>query len=318
MNNLVCNLLVIFAAGLISIHSQPNQDQEEYLEDLLGVQKKIQSLLPMLKQSVVAIESVDGAGSGVIVTEDGLVLTAAHVIGERGKEMTVILSDGQRVNAISKGGSEISDAGMIQLEGNLKWPFAEMADSSKALANEWCIALGHPNGYDPKRGMVLRTGKILSTKDETIRTNCRLLGGDSGGPLFNLEGKIVGIHSRISRSPDDNFHITIESYISNWEYFLSEEILTFNKLQGGGFLGVACEKSENGLRVLSVVPQSAAEMAGITPMDELLRLDSIPLDTREKLTILVSSKQPDDTISLEILREGKEKKIKVSLGKRSQ
>ena len=109
MNNLVCNLFVIFAAGLISIHSQPNQDQEEYLEDLLGVQKKIQSLLPMLKQSVVAIESVDGAGSGVIVTEDGLVLTAAHVIGERGKEMTVILSDGQRVNAISKGGSEISE-----------------------------------------------------------------------------------------------------------------------------------------------------------------------------------------------------------------
>lgn len=317
MYNLVCKLLIVFAVSLISINSQPNQEQIDYLKHLLGVQKKIQSLLPTLKQSVVSIESIDGAGSGVIVSEDGLVLTAAHVIGERGKEMTVILSDGQRVNAISKGGSELSDAGMIQLEGNLKWKFAEIPEHGNTKANEWCFALGHPNGYDPKRGMVLRVGKILSTKDETIRTNCRLLGGDSGGPLFNLDGKIIGIHSRISRSPDDNFHITIESYKSNWEYFLSQEILTFSKLQRGGFLGVSCEKSSNGLRVLSVDPESAAEMAGITPMDELLRLDSIPLDTREKLTILVSSKQPDDTISLDILREGKEKKVQVLLGKRN-
>ena len=85
------------------------------IEDLVAIQERLRYLLPQTKAALVSIEAMDGAGSGVIVSEDGLVLTAAHVIGTTGKKMFVRLPDGKRAPAVSLGGSEISDAGMLQI-----------------------------------------------------------------------------------------------------------------------------------------------------------------------------------------------------------
>ena len=254
---------------------------DDKLLDLLSVESKIRSILPVIKSAVVSIESSDGAGSGVIVSEDGLVLTAAHVIGKRGEKMMVTLAGGSKKNAVSKGGSELSDAGMLQLEKNERYPYVPLAKQGSSAPGQWCLALGHPNGFNQERGMVLRAGMILEKKDETLQTNCRLLGGDSGGPLFNLKGEVIGIHSRISKNSDENYHTTIESFLSNWNYFLSEEILLLKNIQSAGFLGVMCEQSKRGLRIMEVIPHSEADQMGLLANDELLRLDSIPLDTRK-------------------------------------
>ena len=98
------------------------------ISELIQIESRLQKLLPESQKALVAIEAIDGAGSGVIVSEDGLVLTAAHVIGETGQKMHVRLTQWTKTYpAISLGGSEISDAGMLKITKKGKWPFAPIA-----------------------------------------------------------------------------------------------------------------------------------------------------------------------------------------------
>lgn len=295
-----------------------DKDFPEDISDLLAIQCKIQSQLERLQDTIVSLEAESGAGSGVVVSADGLILTAAHVIGDSGRKMNVVFNNGDKVEAMTLGGSELSDAGMLKIieAGERKFASVALADSSDI--GDWCFALGHPSGFDLARGSVLRIGRIINKKDETIQTDCRLLGGDSGGPLFSMDGKLIGIHSRISQGPEDNFHTPIESFISNWEYFFNQELLTIDGMQEGGFLGILCEDSQNGLLVLEVVKNSAAEDAGITAGDILKRFDGIILDTREKLTILVSSKSPGSSVTIDYLRDEQEVTVRIELGERKQ
>ena len=97
-------------------------------EDLRAIQAQLQSLLPDAEKAVVSIETGDGAGSGVIISPEGLVLTAAHVIGSTGKRMKVRLHDGKRLSAITLGGSELSDAGMLKIKGSKNLPYATVSE----------------------------------------------------------------------------------------------------------------------------------------------------------------------------------------------
>ncbi len=289
----------------------------ENKKDLFAIQQKLQELLPKAKKGLVAIEANDGAGSGVIISPQGLILTAAHVIGKTGKKMKVRFSNGKRASAISLGGSEISDAGMLKIIDEGPWPFVDMAENQSSQIGNWCFGLGHPGGFDAKRGIVVRIGRIIGKKDETMQTDSRLLGGDSGGPLFDFQGKVIAIHSRISQKPDQNFHVPIESFQANWNFFKNQDLLTFNEIEKGGFLGVACEEEEDGLLVKSIVPNSAAADAGLQAGDVLFKVDDQSVNNREKLTIIISSKKPDEEVSIEYKRENKTNRIQLKLGSRS-
>ena len=106
--------------------------------------KRLKELLPGAKKGLVGIEAMDGAGSGVVVSSDGLILTAAHVIGKTGKKMKVRFPDGKTASAISLGGSEISDAGMLQILDKGPWPFVEIAKNKNSKIGDWCFGIGHP------------------------------------------------------------------------------------------------------------------------------------------------------------------------------
>ena len=287
------------------------------ISDLETIQSRIQNSFLKVKKSVVSVEAEDGAGSGVVVSPEGLILTAAHVIGQSGREMKVIFEDGSEAQAVSLGGSEISDAGMLKLINAVPEFYVPIAKSSKSEVGDWCFALGHPNGFDQERGLVLRVGRVIRKKEETMQTDCRLLGGDSGGPLFSMDGEVIGIHSRISQDPEANFHTTIESFHSNWDYFVNEELHTFQSMQSGGFLGVYCEESSDGLLVLEVVPGTPAEKAGLLSGDLLTHLDGNLLDTREKLTILVSSQNPGSKVVLDYSRQSREVSVRLELSERN-
>ncbi len=292
------------------------QDHPHDVNDLLEIQQRVQTLLPGAEKTVVSIVSEDGAGSGVVVSPEGLILSAAHVISARGLEMKILFSDGSEAMAVSLGGSEISDAGMLRMVDPGPWPHAPLREHAGAKAGDWCFALGHPSGFDPERGMVARIGRVLRRKDETLQSDCKLLGGDSGGPLFDMDGKVIAIHSRISHGSEENFHVPIESFLSNWEYFESMDLLTLESVMEGGFLGVECEDSEVGLIILDVVPGSAAAESGLLQNDRLIRLNGQALDTREKLTILVSATPPGQTVVLDFIREEREISLRVELGTR--
>ncbi len=318
--------LIVSSVLFSLVFAQPEQQQQiaypwekkipESIDDLLAIQAQIQSNLPKVWNTVVSVEAEDGAGSGVIVSSDGLILTAAHVIGKSGRTMKIIFPNGDQTEALSLGGSELSDAGMLKIIEEGDWDFSPMALVNASKVGDWCFALGHPSGFNTERGTVLRVGRIILKRDETMQSDCRLLGGDSGGPLFSLNGEVIGIHSRISQSPEDNFHTPIESFISNWEYFLNEELHTLGSMQKGGFLGILCEETESGLTVLEVVTDSPAYKAGMETGDVLKQIDGIPLDTREKLTILVSSKSPGTLVVMDYVRDAKEISVRINLGDR--
>ena len=289
----------------------------ENKKDLYAIQHRLQELLPKAKKGLVAIEANDGAGSGVIISSQGLILTAAHVIGKTGKKMKVRFANGKRASAISLGGSELSDAGMLKIIDEGPWPFVDMAENQSSQIGDWCFGLGHPGGFDAKRGIVVRIGRIIGKKDETMQTDSRLLGGDSGGPLFDFQGKVIAIHSRISQKPDQNFHVPIESFQANWDFFKNQDLLTFNEIEKGGFLGVACEEEEDGLLVKSIVPNSAAAEAGLQAGDILVKVDDQWVNNREKLTIIISSKKPNEEVSIEYRRENTTNSIQLKLGIRS-
>ena len=285
-------------------------------KELLEIQDRLQSLLPKVQGALVSIEANDGAGSGIIVSEDGLVLTAAHVIGKSNKKMFVRLPNGKRATAVSLGGSELSDAGMLKITTAGPWPFVEMAPKGSSQLGDWCFGLGHPGGFDKERGLVVRLGRVIGRKDETMRTDSRLLGGDSGGPLFDFNGRVIAIHSRISKKPDENFHVPIESYLANWEFFQNETLFTMEKMEKGGFLGVACKEAKGGVMVVEAIKETPAESLGLQPDDLLVSIDEQKIDNREELTILIASKNPGDEIKLEYQRDGKSMSSKIKLGKR--
>ena len=302
-------------ADIVSTKSWHKQAPQG-IEDLVAIQERLRSLLPQTKAALVSIEAIDGAGSGVIVSEDGLVLTAAHVIGTTGKKMFVRLPDGKRAPAVSLGGSEISDAGMLQITKKKKWPFVQMAASNSSEVGDWCFGLGHPGGFDKKRGIVVRIGKVIANKDETMQTDSRLLGGDSGGPLFDFEGRLIAIHSRVSQLPDQNFHVPIDCFHANWDFFKNQNLITYEKMQDGGFLGVECEYKETGLVVRGVIPDSAAEQAGVQINDILVSINNEQIDSREEFIILISSMTPSALAKIKLVRNGAELSIKVNLGSR--
>ena len=144
-------LLFILAAlalnklwGIDVSNTEPwNKLIPQSVDDLLGIQKQLHEQLSEVRETVVSVEAMEGAGSGVIVSPEGLILTAAHVIEERGREMTVVFPDGNKVKAISLGGSELSDAGMLKIIEGGPWPHATMALANKSVVGDWCFALGH-------------------------------------------------------------------------------------------------------------------------------------------------------------------------------
>ena len=290
----------------------------ESKEDLLSIQAKLQATLKKAKQAVVAIQSGGGSGSGVIVSKDGLVLTAGHISGRAGRSVKIVLPDGRRVDAVTMGGSEISDSGMCKIKEDGEWPFAPMAAKGKSQIGDWCFALGHPGGFMAKRGMVTRIGRVIDKQYATLRTDCRLLGGDSGGPLFNLDGEVIGIHSRIAKDDDANFHAPIESYIEHWDIFNEGTMISRRDLQKGGFLGVGTMETEDGLRIMNLVNESAAQKGGILKSDVIIAIDGEPIDSQEELFIVVGSKEPGDKVVIDLRRGKKDLSIRLELGKRPE
>ena len=307
--------LVFLNGDVVEVEAWKKKSPSD-ITDLLSIQERLRELLPDAKKALVAIEASDGAGSGVIVSKEGLVLSAAHVIGKSGKTMQVRLPNGKRASAITLGGSEISDAAMLQILGDEEWPFVPIANKGESQIGDWCFGLGHPGGFDKERGVVVRIGKIIAKKDETMQTDSRLLGGDSGGPLFDFEGRLIAIHSRVSQKPDQNFHVPVESFHSNWDTFRDEELISYDFMEDGGFLGVVCEKTDTGLIVREVISGTAAEKAGLKVNDILLEVNDEPLDTREEFIIIISSLKPGDEAKILYQRKGAQLSVKANLGVR--
>ena len=292
------------------------------IEELKERERKVKKVVSELMPTVVAVVGNDqpATGSGVIINEDGLIMTAAHVTEAAGKELTIIFPDGRSVKGESLGANRTRDAGLARITEDGKWPFAKIGDSKKAKLGEWLIAMGHPGGYDLNRSPPIRLGRLISSGSMgMLRTDCTLVGGDSGGPLFNLEGEVIGIHSSIGGSLAENRHVPSSVFKAGWDRMLAGEIWGSLGMMAAGvnpdrpMLGVRMNDSNGQVTVDKVFPNSPAKRAGIEDGDVILKIDGIAAEQMSDVVDQVSSSSAGDILEVQIMRDDKEQSFKVKL-----
>lgn len=292
----------------------------ESRHDLEVIQKHLTEVLPAARKATVCIDLGEGSGSGVVISKDGLILTAAHVSTGVGKEFTVIFEDGRKVKAESLGLNSETDAAMARIIDEGTYPFVPIDRDNSTRLGDWIFALGHSGGFDKDRGSVVRIGRLVRMSDTTFQSDCNLIGGDSGGPLFDLEGRLIGIHSRVGKRLPENMHVPMREFLENWESmskseFIGEGPFAEKPKKGKAFLGLRAEAHEgDGLKVKKVGRESPAEEAGINVGDILLKMDGEALESRAAFQDLLKEKAPDERVAFEMLRSGKVKTLTLRLG----
>lgn len=221
-------LATLLSTGPVSAFAdQPPADATSVpgsIAELKELEAKVKELASKVTACTVGIRLGTSNGSGVIVSEDGLVMTAGHVARKPDQAVTIILPDGKTVKGKTLGVFRSADAGLIKITEKGKWSFAEKRPAMDLEVGAWCIAVGHPLGYRDKRPPVVRIGRILNITKNVIQSDCPLVGGDSGGPLFDLDGRVIGINSRIGGSVLQNFHVPINIFRENWDRLVKGEM----------------------------------------------------------------------------------------------
>lgn len=295
--------------------------EAEVIAELHRVEAAVQNQFPQARKAVVALRTGNGTASGVIVSPDGLILTAAHVAEEPDRKIFVVLDDGQKVTARTLGLDVATDAAMVRLAGNRKdWPHVKLADSpSDTTPGDWCFALGHPGGFEKPRGVVLRVGKVIKRTANTLHTDCVLMGGDSGGPLFDLQGRVIGINSLIWEGRDQNVHVSLAPFLRSWDAMLASQVIRTWARGNGAYLGVATRMSDAiELEVVNVLAASPAEEAGLRVGDVIVAIDDAPITDQPQFSSTIRDHQAGDEVVITVKRadEKQPRKLNVTLGSR--
>ncbi len=310
-------------------HSHAPVASPNTVEELETIQAQVEKVVPTLMSATVGISVGAAQGSGVIVSADGYILTAGHVSDDPNRECTLIFPDGKRVKGITLGANHIVDSGMIKITdkpGPGGWPFVQMGTSNDLQLGEWAIALGHPGGYRVGRPPVVRLGRITHNvfgATATISTDNTLVGGDSGGPLFDLAGHLIGINSRIAPSTSLNMHVPVDSFVAEWDKLAHSEQWGPKPTDSPRFnvpsppkMGVGVDELPNnaGLKLTRVDVGSPADKAGLRVGDEVFKINNQPVrNTNEMLQILLQQRA-GNVINIYIRRpEAEDQMLRVKL-----
>ncbi len=289
-------------------------------QELRAMQEHVKKVLKKVMPATVGIRVGMAAGSGVIIDAEGHVLTAGHVSGQPNRDCEVIFPDGKVVKAKTLGQNRLIDSGLIKIvdkpEKGKTWSHVPMGDSSKLKLGQWCIAVGQPGGFRPGRSPVVRVGRVQVVDKGLIQTDCTLVGGDSGGPLFDMEGRVIGIHSRIAQPITLNIHVPVNTYRDTWEHLVKGTSWASMRLPDAGYIGISFAFGSDNLVVSEITQKSPAENAGIKAGDVVTAIDGKKLSRRGELAEYMESKKADDEITLEIRRDDMPLTIKLKLGKR--
>jgi serine protease Do len=322
-------LVIGLWAGQVRVHAQDglppvfSKKVPESLRDLQEMEKHVQKLVDRVLPCTVCLRIGQAQGSGVVVNRQGHILTAGHVSGKAGRDAVIMLPDGYKINGKTLGANNEIDSGMVVLTEREDLPFVEMARSSEIKKGQWCLSLGHPGGFKPGRPPVVRLGRVLEVNDKVIVTDCTLVGGDSGGPLFDMHGRLIGIHSRIGGKISTNLHVPVDTYRDTWPRLSSGEVwgspppqMAFGK-PAEPYLGMKAVTAKSALKVYSITPDSPADRAGLRADDTILRFDNEAVTTVEDFSLLLKSRRPGAQITIHVQRGNEALALRVVLGKRA-
>ena len=275
------------------------------------MQTHVQELFDRVRPAVVHLRMGASHGSGVIISAKGYILTAAHVVGRPGLTVVVQLPDGRVRRAQTLGIHLQHDIAMVKLDDDGPWPFVPPGPRESGPIGSWCVALGHSGGFDMERGPVLRLGRVLS-RDSLLRTDCQLIGGDSGGPLIDMDGRVIGIHSRIGTHLANNLHIPISTVREHWRDLMSGTIT-----RGQSYIGVSNNNSESTV-ITAVRPDSPADAAGLQVGDTVTHFSGQRVTSFNELVMLVQMRHPGERVTIRVERDGGPREFVVRIGDRTE
>ncbi|HBJ38296.1 MAG TPA: serine protease [Planctomycetaceae bacterium] len=288
------------------------------LDQMLQLEEQHRRVAERVAECTVNVSIGPAQGSGVLVTADGFILTAAHVATRPGKTAIITFKNGETVTATTLGLNRSVDAGLIKINDGQsqgrKWPHASLGTSSQLRPGMWCIASGHPGGFDLNRGVVTRIGRILAVRTDALVTDCALIGGDSGGPLFDISGRLIAVHSRIGNDVADNLHVPFDHYDKTWDRLVKGE--AWGYLEGfKPVLGVRGQQGSDVAAIAVVNPGSPAEVAGLRVGDVVEKFGDVDITDFQSLRAAVADTMPGERLKCWVRREGGRYQINVEIGR---
>jgi len=269
---------------------------------------------------------IRGEGSGFIVSSDGVILTNAHVV-QGAKEVTVKLTDRREFRAKVLGADPQTDVAVIKIDAK-NLPVVKVGDVNQLQVGEWVLAIGSPYGLENTATAGIVSAKGRSLPDDTsvpfIQTDVAVNPGNSGGPLFNDRGEVVGINSQIY-SRTGGFQGLSFSIPIDVAYKIKDQILEHGKVQHAR-LGVTVQEvnqdlansfkldTPSGALVSSVEKGSAAEKAGLQPGDVVRKINGRTIVSSGDLASLITLATPGEKITMDLWRNGAPKEVVATLG----
>ena len=291
---------------------------QEDLAEIRAREKKIQDVVAKSVKAMVAISDGSGSGSGVIVSEDGIILTAGHVIMSGARRFQITLSDGRQVEAALMGRNLNIDAGMLQITEEGSWPHVELGYSTDCEFGQWVVGIGHPGGYELGRTAPVRTGKIVDFQPDQMITDCALVGGDSGGPLFDLDGNLIAIHSSIGDSIAENRHVSIDSFREIWDRLVKKErwgrLPDFEEPVRAA-IGVRVDRGNKDALITQVHLGTAADDAGMKSGDIVVEAIGRPVKDADHLVAIIKQRRPGQKVPLVVKRGDQTINLEIKLGR---
>ncbi|MBI4486826.1 MAG: trypsin-like peptidase domain-containing protein, partial [Acidobacteria bacterium] len=267
-----------------------------------------------------------GAGTGFIIDADGSILTNQHVI-DRAERITVKLADGRNLRARLIGADPDTDIALIKVDGQSGLPVAPLGDSSTLRMGEWVCAIGNPLGYEHSVtvGVVSYLGRKLfdASLDNYIQTDAAINFGNSGGPLINSRGEVIGINAAISsRATSIGFAVPING---------AAAILPQLRARGRvtrGYIGVALRNIDadlqrslklsvsRGALIQDVTEGSPGHRAGLRPYDVVIGLDDQSIEDDSDLIRDIAARAPGSVAHIRLVRDAREQTVTLKLAER--
>ncbi len=274
---------------------------------------------------------MEARGSGFIIDADGTVVTNNHVV-RNARSITIMMADGTELPAKLVGTDPRTDIAVLKITTDRKLPFVNLGDSAKARPGEWVVAMGNPFGLggSVSAGIVSALGRDIGSGpyDDYIQVDAPINQGNSGGPLFTQDGRVIGVNTAIlsptGGSVGIGFAIPSDVVQQVVTALLTKGMVT------RGYLGVETQKispvlaaalhlaknpngEANGALVASVEPASPAAKAGVEPGDVIVAVNTAPVKAPRDLALLVAGSKPGSDAQLTLLREGKSQTVAVTL-----
>lgn len=295
------------------IKTLPNNSVFGDLRDLLEKQKSLQ-------------KEIYSAGSGFIVSADGYIVTNNHVVDDADK-ITISLHDGKKIQAQLIGSDPKTDLALLKIKTDKKLKFTKFGDSDKSEIGQWVIAVGNPFGLggSVSAGIISARGRDISSGqiNDFIQTDAAINKGNSGGPLFNIDGEVVGIATAIYSPSGGNIGIGFATP-SNIANQVIEKLKTDGEVKRG-YLGVSVQdiskeiaesiamKNPHGAMVVKVFDDTPAAKSKILPGDIITIFDGQKIKKMKDLPMVVARTEIGKKVKIIVIRNGKEKTLKAKI-----